>query len=96
MNLSRPYLRQVLERRGYTFTFSTLASSVTWKRGGVSMVQGASRGIGLEFVSLPLFCDPFKFGEKYATDEVQPVQTVITNFWTLFNLSYISRHAITD
>ncbi|KAM3250157.1 C-factor [Capsicum chacoense] len=50
MNLSRPYLRQVLERRGYTFTFSTLASSVTWKRGGVSMVQGASRGIGLEFV----------------------------------------------
>ncbi|PHT54885.1 hypothetical protein CQW23_03371 [Capsicum baccatum] len=50
MNLRRPYLRQVLERRGYTFTFSTLASSVGSKRGGVSMVQGASRGIGLEFV----------------------------------------------
>ncbi|KAL3344156.1 hypothetical protein AABB24_023543, partial [Solanum stoloniferum] len=34
-------------RRGYTF--STLASAVRWE-GGVSMVQGASRGIGLEFV----------------------------------------------
>lgn len=33
-------------RRGYTF--STLASAVRWE-GGVSMVQGASRGIGLEF-----------------------------------------------
>lgn len=34
-------------RRGYTF--STLGSAVRWE-GGVSMVQGASRGIGLEFV----------------------------------------------
>nr|XP_016509507.1 PREDICTED: C-factor-like isoform X1 [Nicotiana tabacum] len=45
--MARPYLGPVLERRRYAF--STSASAPTWE-GGVSMVQGASRGIGLEFV----------------------------------------------
>lgn len=50
--MARPYLGPVLERRRYAF--STSASAPTWE-GGVSMVQGASRGIGLEFVSLLSF-----------------------------------------
>lgn len=35
-------------------SFSSASGSVNWD-GGVSMVQGASRGIGLEFVSISVF-----------------------------------------
>lgn len=41
-------------------SFSSASGSVKWD-GGVSMVQGASRGIGLEFVSITLsYNQPFQ------------------------------------
>lgn len=43
--LYRPYIMRSMAKRVF---FST---SATKSEGGVSMVQGASRGIGLEFVS---------------------------------------------
>lgn len=38
-------------RRNRTFAFTSSSDSALKWEGGVSMVQGASRGIGLEFVS---------------------------------------------
>lgn len=52
LNFVTQRAKRLYLRRGYTF--STLASAVRWE-GGVSMVQGASRGIGLEFVSRIFF-----------------------------------------
>lgn len=42
-------LRPIVRRASFSFS-SCSSSAVKWE-GGVSMVQGASRGIGLEFVS---------------------------------------------
>ncbi|KAK2979418.1 hypothetical protein RJ640_016330 [Escallonia rubra] len=48
--MATPYVRFI--RRASSFP--TYSSSLEWE-GGVSMVQGASRGIGLEFVRQPFF-----------------------------------------
>ncbi|CAI9089541.1 OLC1v1024129C1 [Oldenlandia corymbosa var. corymbosa] len=49
--MARPFLKHFATTRASSSSYSTLASSSATKwDGGVSLVQGASRGIGLEFV----------------------------------------------
>lgn len=67
-------------------SFSSSSSSFMKWEGGVSMVQGASRGIGLEFVIFSSLLFPFWFHFHFY---IPSIFLITYNSWTAFKLGIV-------